>query len=65
MGKNPSLQYTERTFTHRENRLFEVNPRAEETYEHDYYVDDCLVGTFLLGSLSEMFERNREIFKKK
>lgn len=62
MGKTPGLTYTEQVVKRCTPRGYEVNPRTEETYEHDFFVDGRMVGTFLLGNLMAMHERHREIF---
>ena len=63
-GKRPDALYEAEPVVRRRQAAFEVNPRAEETYVRDYYVNGRLVGTFMLGSLTDMMQKSREIARK-
>ena len=63
-GKRPDALYEAEPVLRRRQAAFEVNPRAEETYVRDYYVNGRLVGTFMLGILTDMMQKSREIARK-
>lgn len=61
MGKNLNLTYTDRnTYTQRQQKL-EVNTRKRSGYIHEFFTDGRLAGAFLLGDLTKMQEKYREI----
>lgn len=63
-GKQPERKYECTSKLQKHLRTFEVNPRADETYTRDYYSDGKLVGTFMLGNLTQMLQKSREIAGK-
>lgn len=62
LGKNPGHVYEEKTQSLVRKPLFEVNSRENRAFVRDFYENGKLVGTFVLGDLSLMQEKNREIF---
>jgi len=62
MGKKPEVTYTQECRTTRIGPSFSINSRTDELFERDFFVDGKLVGTFMLGNLTEMKSRKKEIF---
>ena len=48
----------------RRHAAFEVNQRTDETFVQDFFAGGRLVGTFMLGSLTDMMQKSREISRK-
>lgn len=61
-GKRPGIVYESYRELLRHTQTLTVNPRAAETYLHDFYADGKLVGTFMAGSLTEMPAKRKELF---
>lgn len=58
MGKNPSKIYTHKAEVTHRSPMVELNERQRECYVHDFFCEDRLVGTLLLGDLTAMQEKN-------
>lgn len=61
LGKDPEKNYTQRTDILRRSPLLEINRRQTECFCHEYYCGDKLVGTFLLGDLTAMPEKQHTL----
>ncbi|MDO5544451.1 MAG: FAD-dependent oxidoreductase [Eubacteriales bacterium] len=62
LGKKPGHTYEETVEIRTRKELFEVNPRAHAAFVRDFFEEGKLVGTFVLGDLSVLQEKNRKIF---
>lgn len=62
LGKKPGHVYEEKPQMLVRKPLFEVNYRDNRAFVRDFYENGKLVGTFVLGDLSLMQEKNSEIF---
>lgn len=60
-GKQSGAEYEITTKLLRQDGLLEVNPRAKDTFLRDYRSNGRLVGTFMIGSLRDMFQKGKEI----
>lgn len=63
-GKRPDVTYEIETRRQTRSSALEVNLRPVRTHVRDYFVNGRLVGTFMLGNLSDMMQKSREIARK-
>lgn len=61
LGKQPDRQYEAESRWIDRPKAYEVNPRASGAFVRDYRINGKLVGTFVLGDLSHMEQKKREI----
>ena len=61
MGKQQNRHYEAQNHWLERPRVYEVNPRSDTAFVRDYRVEGKLVGSFVLGDLSLMEEKKREI----
>ena len=63
-GKRPDVTYETEPVIRRRHAAFEVNQRTDETFVQDFFAGGRLVGTFMLGNLTDMMQKSREIARK-
>ncbi|MBO6039707.1 MAG: NAD(P)/FAD-dependent oxidoreductase, partial [Oscillospiraceae bacterium] len=62
LGMNKDLTYTQKERELRWTDGYRVNRAPSDLFERDFYVDEKLVGVFMLGDLRAMHQRRRSLF---